>query len=400
MSVSQPSSRQPPVVPVDRLQLHQTAREASLKHTNLQEIQGSIMGFADRYIAAMADVYDRAQRNATSLDVRLALQRWKILAGLGAASNAVDPNPVVGLMDMALMVTLTSQTLSEPWAAEFFGKEDLAIILTTLKAQEADIWRIAGSYLTGDQINELRQLAVRWREDHPDQRYVAGARLADFPESTRSNPPGGVPLVNSVFGLLTLDPFTGLDPAVKEVEQSRILAERLFFYLQHVPVMMTWQADALYLQILIEPQVQKLFGDMNTVAGSTTRFTEATSQFSEATSRVATSVERFRTRLPEQQATLVTQLDELIAKQRAAALDQATTQVSMQTSATIDQLNSTVATQQAAMAKNLQTVMDRSIDRLYERLRSLVLIAAGSILGALVIYRLVFARRAAKPPRN
>jgi hypothetical protein len=82
-------------------------------------------------------------------------------------------------------------------------------------------------------------------------------------------------------------------------------------------------------------------------------------------------------------------LNQLIATQRDAALKQATTQVSVERDATVKQLNTTVSAQQAELTRNMQTVIDNSIDRLYARIRSIVLIAAASILAVLLMYRLL-----------
>jgi hypothetical protein len=367
-----------------------------------QDVQASVMSFADRYLAAMADVYDRAQQSAKTPEAQLTAQRAKIVAGVGALGNAVNPNPVVGLMDMCVMVTLTREISQEPWVAEMFGPAIATAIVDALKLQETNIWAIAANYLTAGQIAELHRLAGRWRKEHPEQRYIASARLADFPEA-KPGAAGGLQLTTSVFGLVRLDPFTGLDPAVRQVEETRILAERMFYYLQHMTIMISWQVDALYYQMLSAPQVKQILTDTATIAGSTTKFTDSTKEFADVSGRFGQTIEKFRLQLPDQQATLVKQLDALIAlqrdnalkqvdtivaQQRDAALKQATTQIAAQRAAAVDQLNATVIAQQDLMTKNLQTVSDASIDRLYQRARALVLIAVVSVLVAVLLYRL------------
>ena len=357
-------------------------------------IQAATMNFADRYVAAMADEYDRAGTAAKTPEAMIMAQRMKILAGTVAMGNAVDPNPLAGLMDMAVFVTLTHEIARDPWVAEMFGQERADAIVATLKAQDADIWRTAGLYLAPAQVQELRDLVTRWRAEHPDQRYATGVRLADLLESRGGGGNNPVQqLAGSVFGLVTLDPFRGLDPAVKEVTETRVMAERLFFYLRHSPILMTWQVDSLFDQMLAQPQMTQMFTDTTTVAGSTTRFSDATSRFSDASNELAQTVEKFRLQLPEQQATLVAELNDLVARQRDGALQQATTQIAVQRDATIQQLGATVAAQQDLMTRNLQTVTDQSIDRLYLRTRSLVLITVGSIFLAFILYRLIAGMR-------
>ncbi len=398
-----------------------------------QQVQATTMSFATRYVVAMADVYDRVAGNAPTPAARTLAMQGKLLAGTGAMGNAVDPSPIVGFMDMAVMVTLTRESMQDPWAQEAFGPENSTLIVEVLKVQEANIWSLANNYLTSDEIQELRTLADRWRREHPEQRDVGGARLADFPEAKQSNA-SNVNLATSIFGLVKLDPFSGLDPAVAQIEESRILAERMFFYLQNMPSLLSWQTDLLYTQMLAQPQVGQLLKDTTTVSTNSTDFTHATTQFADATTAFAKSIETFRSQLPDQQATLVKQtndmlaaqsdaalkqataniatlrdttvqqLNDLVATQRDGALKQAATEIAAQRDAAIKQLDSTVATQrdaaikqldstittqQDAIAKNLQGILDTSINQLYARIRALILIAATALLAVLLIHRLI-----------
>jgi hypothetical protein len=380
----------------------QAVKREPPRQTDPEKIQAVIISFADRYMAAMADAYDRAQQHAATPQAQLSILRCKISACNAAIGNAANPSPLVGLMDMAVLVTLNRRVTEQPWARELFGPEDHAMVLATMAAQEKDIWNAAAVSLTPQQIGELHELAGRWLAEHPGQRYVLGARLTDFPQGRKSGGAGGsgpFKFANSVFALATLNPFQGLDPTVQQIEESRILAERMFHYARAAPVLLTWQVDAACYQVLAQPQMTRLLEDTTGVAASTTRVAAATTQVAAATTQVgdasnrfAETVEQFRLQLPKQQAALVDQADQLIARQREAALNQATTQVSVERRATIDQLSTTMGGQQDLLARKLQGVTEGSIDRLYWRARSLVLIAVGSIFAAFVIYRLISTR--------
>src|SRR4051794_37245015 len=93
-----------------------------------QLVQEACMSFASRYTTSMADVYDRVGATLTVPAARHTALQSKLLAGWGSINNAVNPNPVVGLMDMALMVTLTRETNSDPWARETFGEANQTMI--------------------------------------------------------------------------------------------------------------------------------------------------------------------------------------------------------------------------------------------------------------------------------
>jgi hypothetical protein len=395
---------------------------SSTKPIDPEQVQITTTSFAVRYITAMADVYEQVLSNQTTPEARILLKQWKLATAVGAMGDATNPNPVLGFMDLTVMVALTRVVTEDSWTREQWGPENVAKILTVARAQEAIIWGLAANYLTADQIAELHQLVDQWRLEHPGQRFVATARLADFSERPQANA-GGVNLANDLFKLIKLDPFTGLDPAVKQVEESRILAERMFFYVQYMPTIISWQTDLLYSRMLAEtlnePQVKKALADTSSFTGNTTRFTDATAKFSEFCGQFAQSIEKFRVDLPQQQATLVKQVNDMIAVQREAALKQATTeldqvvatqrdaalkqanaQLAAQRDAAIQQLGATVQTQQDLIAKNLQNVLDTSIDRLYQRAYSVALIAAASLLAVLLVYRLIARRLAAKDART
>lgn len=387
---------------------------ADIAGHNPSTIQSAGMGFADRYLSAMADAYDKVKAAAPGPEAKLEAQQQKIQAALGALGNAVNPNPLAGLMDTAILVTLTRQTTEEPWARDTFGAEGVATILAAIKPQEADIWRVAGTFLSADQVKELRQLASQWRREHSGQRYLAGVRLASFPQADRTPGPG-LGIANSVFAIIRLDPFAGLDPAVRQVEESRILGERVFFYTRHMSFLVSWQAQALYMQMLDAPQIKQALADTTRFTDDTTRFTDATREFADSSSRVAETVEKFRADLPAQQATLIEQLNGLVARQRDEALKQATAEIAAQRDAAlkqaaaeiaaerkaaINQLNVAIVKQQDLMSQNLQQLADHSIDRLYARARSLISIAIGGLIGAVLLFGIivgVLRRRSPQP---
>lgn len=392
-----------------------TARSSSTQ-SQPAAVQSAVMGFADRFLSAMAEVYDSLRDATVDPDVRLAAQRFKAQAAQGALGNAVNPNPLVGLMDMAIFVTLTRETAQEPWAAESFGAEGAGLLETALLAQEEDIWRIVGVNLSEAQVAELHALISKWREVHPGARYVAGVRLADLPGTARSDSrdPG---LAASVLAIIRLDPFAGLDPALRQVEQSRVLGERVFFYMRHMAVAVSWQAEVLYTEMLAAPQAKRLIADTNQFTQNTGRFADATVEFADAGKQIAGSVERFRAGLPAQQEELIDQLNNLVAcrldeaigrageefqiqrelalkqvsaefeVEREAALKQAGEIVSKERAAAIEQLNAMLASQQNTVSGNLQAVLDHSIDRLYSRALTLVLICGGAALVVVVVWQ-------------
>jgi len=76
------------------------------------------------------------------------------------------------------------------------------------------------------------------------------AQAAGWSQEARSAP-------GSLFSLLGLDPLAGLDPAVRQIEQTRLLAERVIFYMQRVPYLMDLQTERVVAQATLAPQVER-----------------------------------------------------------------------------------------------------------------------------------------------
>jgi hypothetical protein len=75
-----------------------------------------------------------------------------------------------------------------------------------------------------------------------------------------------------VFGLLMLDPLAGMDPAVREIAQTRLLAERALYVSQKMPTLLRWQTELLTLNAVEMPAVQQVVSNSTQIAASVERF--------------------------------------------------------------------------------------------------------------------------------
>lgn len=394
--------------------------------TDRARIQDDLMNLVDDYMGAVIDVYNEIESRATTPEKTLFVQTRRANSAQAALSNAVNPQPLTGMMDMLVMIRLSRQVAEEAWVREVLG-DDTDLVIRTLSAQEETMWRVAGRYVSDEQLAELRELIVKWRQKNPQQRFVAEVRMVDFVEGT-ALPGESHRSPNSILGLLFLDPLAGIDPAVREIERSRDTAERMFYYTQRMPMLISWQLELLYRRMLSEPQLNRMFTDM-------TAFSNASAGFAKASLGFADSVEAFRKQISAEREQAIDQIGKLVAVERDAAIRQATTQVSTLREQAVDQLNLVVAAQrdsviaqattrvsaerEAAIAqattrisaereaaidqfmkstqndllttlKQTELAMERSIDRFYSRMRNLAILTVGAIFVMLVAYRLLF----------
>jgi hypothetical protein len=311
----------------------------------------------------MTGIYDELERRAPTSAAKDAAHQLKTDLALGAISNAVNPRPIAGLMDMVVLVTLLRQIAEDSWTLQTFGAPT-SNLTEALKRQEADIQSMASRYFTDAQLDELGELAARWHRAHPGERAVSHVHLADLPEANQAPEVRGKS-ASSVFGLLFFDPTSNLDPAVREIQLSRAASERMFFYLQRMPLLLQLQTEGFSRQMLEAPEPRQLLGDVSAVASSTTRFAETSAHF-------ADTVAKF----PQQ-----------LSEERRQAIQQLALEFERQRDASVQQMAGALRLEQQSFVSNLEAATDRSINRLLTRLAVLAFALLASVLGGMVVYR-------------
>jgi Spy/CpxP family protein refolding chaperone len=204
---------------------------------------------------------------------------------------------------------------------------------------EPRAWALIDDILTPEQKTQLQQVIDDWRARNPKVRVVACIHFHDFAKAIGKPGPGESRQPGSLFSFLGLDPLSNLDPAVREITQTRHLAERAIFYMQRAPNLIDMQIERLTYQFTSLPETKALLVDL-----------ERTSVAAEAAGKLAT------------------QLPEVVARERQAAIAQFTDALYAQESqmrelavalrgtleagtATSDSLNATIRSLDALMKR-------------------------------------------------
>jgi hypothetical protein len=88
-------------------------------------------------------------------------------------------------------------------------------------------------------------------------------------------------VTSSVFNLLSIDPLAGLDPATRELANTRLLGERGMFLARHMPTLIRWESELLTMQTAEMPQMEKLLANTAQLSESADRFSRTTEQLPE-----------------------------------------------------------------------------------------------------------------------
>jgi hypothetical protein len=252
------------------------------QHTNLVALlQTEVMREADGYVTAVAEAANDFAAKTGTEDARKAALQWKLHEGTAAFSIAVGENPILNAVDFVVLATLSRKVVEEYWVGERFG-DAARPWLDTQRNLETNAWSLVMGVLTFKQRVELRDLIKSWSQQHPHQRYVAAVRLRDFAAVLGSKGlEAQAPRGSSVTDLLNFDPFSSLDPAVREVERARVFGERTLFYLEHFPMLLSWQMEALTYQIAAQATPQQVVSNLTSFAQSAHVFADTAQQLPE-----------------------------------------------------------------------------------------------------------------------
>ena len=230
-----------------------------------RELMGQLMAFADSYQEQFLEVIHGATAKR-ELDPRQKIfySRLKTYYITSAITNASQMNPEIGLLDMVTMVTLQRMISETPEIASVAGDRNAKIITGTLRELEERIWGVAELALTRQQVRDLRKLIEEWRMLHPDERHVAFIRFDDFAKSRMKDAFNEIIQRGGLLG--------PVNEAVRELHESRMMAERGLFLLERMPMIMQWEEQLFALEMLYQPETIRLLTDITSGVGTLNEF--------------------------------------------------------------------------------------------------------------------------------
>jgi hypothetical protein len=230
-----------------------------------QELEARIMRFGDRYAARMSLEADRIMDKATTPEMRAFATGWKLACQTAVVEIAVGPNAVENMLDMIVLASLTRQEVETYWVPEFLGEELGLGLLKASRQLDEDAWEGSKKVLTPEQQDDLRAVIHEWNEQHPDQHYFWGIRLAAFADQRAVE----LQQVQETGGLL------GEVSQVRETAvEIREFGERVMYYMQRAPNLTRLQAEFGMREMLQSPEVTQTLDNTARITRSTERYAD------------------------------------------------------------------------------------------------------------------------------
>jgi hypothetical protein len=238
------------------------------------ELQSQLLRFADNAIKTLNLAASRLQREDDRAARRRSILMRRIITTNDIVAIATGANAYANLLDMVIFASLHRMTVEDYWMPKFFG-ESAEPYLRASRDVEKEIWRITEATLKKDQISELRAAIKAWHKQHPYTRSTRDLEsmglASEISQMNRGSEPG---ITASVFNLLVIDPLAGLDPATRELANTRLFAERGLFLSRHLPTLIRWETELLLIQATELPQLEKLLDNAAQLSASADRFSQ------------------------------------------------------------------------------------------------------------------------------
>lgn len=233
-------------------------------------VQESLLRMADELATGMTQGIEKLRRGTSRPNVEQVL-KWKIDAAAKICNLASGPNHLANLIDMTVFVTVTRITLHEYWQPKLFG-ESADPLMETLRNAETDVWQLVGTVLTSEQQIELHEaITLSQKENSPGETFLTGDAVRFTAKVTKANQANqGAPA--TLFSVLKVDPLSSMEPAVREIAQTRLFAERVLYVTQHMAVILRWQVELLSINIVEIPTVRQLVTNTTQLTTSIERF--------------------------------------------------------------------------------------------------------------------------------
>jgi hypothetical protein len=239
-------------------------KDSEERAKQLDALQLRTMQYADEYVGQIIGPLNTLQAQTLDPRERLDAQNWKVSQSTAAYTNASEPNPVNGALDMIVLAVLSRMVVEEGPAGPA-GRLRSPELREAHRKLEARAWTLGSVLLDEQQRTDLRTAIERWRAANRNVRAVSLVHFGDLSQTVIPSGNEGI-MSKGLLGLIGLEPLGGLDPAVREIAQTRQLAQRSVYYIQRTPGLLDMQVERLAYQFAVTPEARLVLEDTHRVA--------------------------------------------------------------------------------------------------------------------------------------
>jgi archaellum component FlaC len=309
-----------------RRQVPETGTAASTPQMTQEELQAAVISYANRFIATIGQAAFEFEEKVPTKEGRRIASARKVYSLSAVTEIAAGPHPGASLLDLVVVSTLNRIVWEEYWRPQVFGMP-AEIMIDAFKKMEGEAWEMAAKVMTPEQMVELRELIMDWYYRNPGQVAVDYIQFSDFgdlgkkPNLKEIQKPGGL--------------LAPVAEATRAVDEVRMTSERAMFLLTKMQVILGFQVEQVYKDLVMQPEVEKVLKDVN--------------GFRKTTERFADLLENMPAHITAERQATLGEVSELVAQERTAVLNafddrqKSIRAIVKDVQATLDRVNSTIA---------------------------------------------------------
>jgi hypothetical protein len=267
------------------------------------QVLKDLLHFADQIVLRSNVALREFELQAGTPEAATQAAQWQLQILRLSTQHAASPNSFASLLDLSLLVTLAGWLQEDVWAG-MWG-DAVQPVRRALADLQKEGLRLLARNCDPKHLEEMRELLRRWREEHPKLTRASILELPSF-TSLLEQSPAATSGSSSLLGIVGLDPLAALEPTAREIERSRELAERLLFFVERAPRLVSLEIEVRILQARQSDEVRQVFADMGRVTTSLESFAATAAGLPAAISA-------------EREAALK-QIDDTVTQQRAGLL--------------------------------------------------------------------------------
>ncbi len=230
-------------------------RDQRITRAQLEEASNA---FADRYFTLMLSASERVIRGNKDIQQCRIMNGLRLLGVSSMYDISTSPDTVTQLVDQLVVVTLQNYFWVDSGRAQAIWGERAQFLVENLRRAREDIWTIAGRVFTDSQLEELDLSIATWWSRRGGTEFVAYVR---FSEMASVKGEALIERVRDGGGLL--EP---LDRATEQVENANLALNRSFFWAKRLPLFANWQVEALWYDMLVMPDTQRMLASVETMS--------------------------------------------------------------------------------------------------------------------------------------
>jgi hypothetical protein len=211
-------------------------------------VVSSIVRETEDPLEATEDLNQRESLLHLRLDVATAL--WNAASG---------PNPWANAIDTLVTLDVARRMVNGPGLTTALGDHRDEVV-RVLDSALADTRALARDFLSPAEFAALEAALSTTDTSKLDSSALDTIDLQKLLAGAQKRAPGQNPGLPSLLGLLGVDPLASLDPATREIAETRQFGERLLFNVQRLPYLMRMNAELLANDVAQQLDVDQAVG--------------------------------------------------------------------------------------------------------------------------------------------